>query len=65
MKIIPVTEEEIFKAYSIKAADFEDRLISVCAEAHGCDAIITRNVKDFADSKIQAEDPHTFISRLQ
>ena len=64
VRIIPVTEEEIFKAYSIKAADFEDCLISVCAEANGCDAIITRNIKDFADSGIRAEDPQTFISRF-
>ena len=40
--------------------DFEDTLQFLCAEAAGCDAIITRNTKDFQQSKVKAYTPVEF-----
>ena len=63
-KIIPVTEENILDAYKIKATDFEDCLLSICARSFGCDVIITRNVKDFKGFGIQAVEPREILKWL-
>ena len=60
---------EDFKASDLTAAsnlhwaDFEDALQSVTAERIAADAIITRTVKDFKDSRIMASTPSDFLKR--
>lgn len=44
--------------------DFEDAIQSVTAERVHADYIITRNVKDFAKSKVIAFTPSELIARL-
>ena len=46
-KVLTVTNDDVLNAYLIRAADFEDCLLAVCAKANQCDAIVTRNKKDF------------------
>lgn len=46
-------------------ADFEDCLQAECAYDFNADYIITRNVKDFAESKIPAITPDNFLERLK
>ena len=41
--------------------DFEDTLQHLCAEAAGCDVIITRNTKDFQQSQVKSYTPTDFI----
>lgn len=40
--------EDVLNAYLQKAADIEDCLLATCAKSNQCDAIVTRNKKDFA-----------------
>lgn len=45
-------------------ADFEDCLVARCAEKIKADYIITRNVKDFRDSAVEAITPEELFARL-
>ncbi|MCD8038432.1 MAG: PIN domain-containing protein [Lachnospiraceae bacterium] len=47
VKVLTVTNEDVIAAYVQRAVDFEDCLLAVCAKANQCDAVITRNKKDF------------------
>lgn len=40
--------------------DYEDALIAECARRHGCDLIVTANVKDFAESPVPAVTPQDY-----
>ncbi|MFW6306732.1 MAG: PIN domain-containing protein [Bacillota bacterium] len=62
VKIIDVTENDVKKAFHPEIIDFEDELISVCAERAKIDYIITRNTKDFIKSTIPAVEPKDFIN---
>lgn len=44
--------------------DFEDAVQSVTAERVHADYIITRNVRDFAKSKVAAFTPSELIARI-
>ena len=44
--------------------DFEDCLQSECAYEYGADYIVTRNVKDFKESKVRAITPGEFLKLL-
>ncbi|MCD8106004.1 MAG: PIN domain-containing protein [Lachnospiraceae bacterium] len=55
---------DLSKAAELKWSDFEDALQSVTAERLGVDYIITRNVKDFAKSKVPAFTPTELIARI-
>lgn len=55
---------DLSKAAELKWSDFEDTLQSVTAERLGVDYIITRNVKDFAKSKVLAFTPTELIARI-
>lgn len=46
-KVLTVTNDDILNAYIQRAPDFEDCLLAMCAKANQCDAIVTRNKKDF------------------
>ena len=53
-KILDCIQNESF-------SDFEDCLQSECAKSFYADWIVTRNVKDFADSEIKAISPDEFL----
>lgn len=57
--------DDIKKALSMSFKDFEDALQSVCASRIKADYIITRNVKDFTNSKVMAIKPTEFLERMQ
>ena len=44
--------------------DYEDALQSVCASRIKADFIITRNLKDFKNSKVMAIKPSELIERM-
>lgn len=46
-----------------RAADFEDCLLATCAKANQCDAIVTRNKKDFLDFGIPLLSPQELLAR--
>lgn len=45
--------------------DFEDCLVSCCAEEIGADYIVTRNEKDFARSNVPAVQPAFVLDKLR
>lgn len=55
---------DLQKATEMKWKDFEDAVQSATAERLHADFIITRNVKDFRDSKITALTPTEFLTRI-
>ena len=63
-KVLNVTNDDVLKAYMIRAHDFEDCLQAVCAQANGCDGIVTRNHKDFASFGIALYTPEELPERI-
>lgn len=55
---------DIEKAAALPMNDFEDALQSVCATRVKADYIVTRNLKDFANSKVIAIKPSELLERI-
>lgn len=56
--------DDLRKAAALPILDFEDALQSVCASRLKADFIITRNLKDFKNSKVMAIKPTELIERV-
>lgn len=52
------------KAFTSNINDFEDALMSQTGEVLGVDYLVTRNVKDFKNSKIKVKTPKELIKIL-
>lgn len=63
--IADLKAEDIKKALSMDFKDFEDSLQSACALRIKADYIITRNIKDFINSKVTAIKPSELIERIE
>lgn len=55
---------DVTRAAELQWDDFEDAVQAVTAECIAADHIITRNVKDFKQSKIIAFTPTEFLARF-
>lgn len=55
--ICDITKQNILNAIKLREFDFEDAVQSEGAIAIGADYIVTRNIKDFANSKVEAITP--------
>lgn len=55
---------DLSRAAELKWDDFEDAVQSVTAERVHADYIVTRNVRDFAESKVAACTPSELITRI-
>ena len=64
VRILTVTNEDVIKAFQVKARDFEDCLMATCALSNKCDGIITRNKKDFETFGIEVHRPDEFLDAL-
>lgn len=53
--------DDLLKAARMQTPDFEDALQMVCAMRLKADYIVTRNIKDFQNSKIQPVLPTDFL----
>lgn len=60
--LIGIDKEIILDALTSKMADFEDSIQSVASNYNGIDFILTRNIKDFIDSRVKALTPVEFIN---
>lgn len=65
LQVAPVDGEDIFNAYSYKANDFEDALVSVIAKKMKCSYLITRNLSDFAGLDIEVVTPEAFLEIIE
>ena len=61
-EIIPANAEVFRNARALGMDDFEDAVVAASAEAAKCDHIATRNVADFAKSKVPAIHPADFLA---
>ena len=57
--------EDLRKAAALPIPDFEDALQCVCAQRIKADYIVTRNIKDFLQSKVMAVKPSELLERIQ
>ena len=62
VKVLAVTNDDVFNAYITGAADFEDCLLATCARSNKCDAIVTRNKKDFLTFGITLLSPEELLA---
>ena len=62
--IIDLKAEDLKEAAAMKPSDYEDALQMICASRIKADFIITRNIKDFMESKITAIKPSEWLERI-
>ena len=60
-KVLTVTNEDVLNAFITRASDFEDCLLATCAKSNKCDAIVTRNKKDFLTFGITLLSPEELL----
>lgn len=60
-KVLTVTNDDVLNAYIQRASDFEDCLWATCAKANRCEAIVTRNKKDFLAFEIALLSPEELL----
>lgn len=64
VKVLTVTTEDVLSAYTQRAPDFEDCLLAVCAKANNCEAIVTRNKKDFSAFGLPVFSPEELLAKF-
>lgn len=62
--VVDLRSDDLRKAGKMKALDYEDALQMVCADRINADFIVTRNIRDFAGSKVPAIKPSELLERL-
>lgn len=62
--IADMTAADLKRAAKLPMQDYEDALQSACARRIKADFIITRNVKDFKNSRTEAITPNELLERL-
>jgi predicted nucleic acid-binding protein len=64
INLFPFEVDIIDKALTNRITDFEDAIQSLIAERYYCDAIITRNTKDYKHSTLPVFTPEQFLKTL-
>lgn len=64
VRVLAVTNDDVLRAFQTRARDFEDCLMATCAKSNQCDAIVTRNAKDFLNFGIQLYSPEELLLLL-
>lgn len=62
--MLTVTNEDVLPAYLQRVSDFEDCLLATCTKENQCDAIVTRNKKDFLSFWITLLSPEELLNIL-
>lgn len=63
-QVIPVDEKIIRRALALTLAEFEDAVCAACASAANCDALVTRDPRDFRTSPVPVLDPASALAWL-
>jgi predicted nucleic acid-binding protein len=63
-KVLSFEADAIDKALKSSFTDFEDSIQHFIAQKHHCDAIITRNIKDYKHSEIAVFTAEQFLTNL-
>ncbi|MDZ7810086.1 MAG: PIN domain-containing protein [Arhodomonas sp.] len=64
LSVAPINQEVAIRARALGWPDFEDAMVAAAAEANGCTVIVTRNVRDFERSPVQALSPREYLIAL-
>ena len=59
--ILDVTANDCQDALLLDMRDYEDAVVSCCAKRNQIDYIVTRNIKDYKQSKVRALLPDDFV----
>jgi hypothetical protein len=59
--VIPIADNVLREALISPVTDYEDAVLEVSALAEKLDCVITRNLSDFADSRVPALTPEEFL----
>ena len=62
--VVDLKADDLKKAAAMKMFDYEDALQVASAARIKADFIITRNIKDFVNSKITAIKPSELLDRI-
>lgn len=62
--VADLKSDDLKKATNMKTTDFEDAVQMVCATRLKTDFIITRNIRDFKDSRVPAIKPSELLERI-
>ncbi|MBT2563613.1 PIN domain-containing protein [Pedobacter sp. ISL-68] len=65
INILGINKDTIIFAIHSNFPDFEDAVQNAAAELNQIDLIITRNTKDFTDSKIPTQTPTDFLKKYK
>jgi len=65
LSILPIDKQSLVDAEAMPGSDFEDNILIAAAITAALDAIVTRNVADFAHSPIPAWEPAELLKRLR
>lgn len=63
--VLTVTGDDVSKAFQVKARDFEDCLVATCAKSNGCNAIVTRNKRDYQNFGVTVYTPDELLQLLK
>lgn len=63
-RVAPIDAAILRRAAALDLADFEDAVSAACAEAVGCEAIVTRDGEGFARSPVPAIDPLVALATI-
>jgi hypothetical protein len=63
--VIPTTKDTLVRALTSEVADFEDAVLEIAALDNKLLNIITRNVKDFKHSRVEAINPGVFLEIIE
>jgi predicted nucleic acid-binding protein len=62
MELAPVNHAVVHAALQSPMRDFEDAVLAHAAAQTGADAIVTRNLRDFAKSPVRALSPEQWLA---
>ncbi|MBR4021945.1 MAG: PIN domain-containing protein [Ruminococcus sp.] len=63
-RIADLKSDDLKKAANMKVADYEDAVQMACASRLKADFIITRNIRDFKESRVPAIKPSELLERI-
>jgi predicted nucleic acid-binding protein len=63
--VLPVDQESLEKALYSKVTDYEDAVLESVALRAGLEFIVTRNIKDFKKSRVEAVNPSLFLELIE
>lgn len=62
--VVDLKVDDLKKAADMKFKDYEDAVQSACAARIKANYIITRNIRDFTESRVTAIKPAEFLERI-